>query len=249
MRLQNRVALVTGAQQGIGRAIALAFAGAGARVVVNYLDDRAAGERVCAEIAAKGGEALAVQADVANAADVARLVAAGAAFGGIDLLVNNAGIFPRVGFLEMSDADWDAVLDVNLKGAFRCTRKVAELLVAQGRPGAIVNISSVAAFSGPPLGVHYAASKAGLLGLTRASAMALAPHRIRVNAIAPGLTDTAQPRHGDTEEAIAARAAQLPLGRIIAPDEIASVATFLASEESGQVTGQTIHVNAGSYLI
>ncbi len=248
MRLADRVAVVTGAQQGIGKAIAVAFARQGARVVVNYLDDRAAADGIVREIEEIGSAATAVAGDVTDAAGVARMMDAAAEFGGVDLLANNAGIFPRVGFLEMTEADWDRVFDVNLKGVFRCAQTAARRMVERGVGGAIINISSISAFKGTPRGVHYAATKAGVIGFTRSAAVALAPHRIRVNAIAPGLTDTAQPRHGETEESIAAWAARMPLGRIISPDEVADAAVFLAAAESQQITGQTIHVNGGDFL-
>ena len=248
MRLADKVAVVTGAQQGIGRAIALAFAREGAKVVVNYLDDEAAAGKLVGEIAKSGGEALAVAGDVTKESDVCRLIAAARTWGGVDILVNNAGIFPRVNFLEMTEADWDQVLNVNLKGCFLAAKLAAKAMTERGQGGAIVNIASAAAFSGPPLGVHYAASKAGILGLTRAAAMALAPHGIRVNAIAPGLTDTAQPRYGGSEADIQALAEKLPLGRIIEPGEIADAAVFLASAEARQITGETLHVNAGGLL-
>ncbi len=248
MRLADRVAVVTGAQQGIGKAIAVAFARQGARVVVNYLDDRAAADGIVREIEEIGSAATAVAGDVTDAAGVARMMDAAAEFGGVDLLANNAGIFPRVGFLEMTEADWDRVFDVNLKGVFRCAQIAARRMVERGVGGAIINISSISAFKGNPRGVHYAATKAGVIGFTRSAAVALAPHRIRVNAIAPGLTDTAQPRHGETEESIAAWAARMPLGRIISPDEVADAAVFLAAAESQQITGQTIHVNGGDFL-
>ena len=186
--------------------------------------------------------------DVAKAGDVAAMIAAAEPFGGIDLLVNNAGIFPRVGFLDMTEDQWDRVLDVNLKGAFLCAQAAAQAMVARGAPGGILNIASVIVRSGAPEGVHYGASKAGLVGLTRSMARALAPHRIRVNAIAPGLTDTAQPRHGMTEAEIDTAAAALPLGRIARPEEIADTAVFLATEESRHITGQTLHVNGGQIL-
>jgi 3-oxoacyl-[acyl-carrier protein] reductase len=137
------------------------------------------------------------------------------------------------------------VLDVNLKGAFLCAQAVARAMVAQGRRGAIVNISSVIATTGAAPGVHYTASKAGLVGFTRATALALAPHSIRVNAIAPGVADTAQPRDGMSEDEITAHGAALPLGRILTPEEVADAAIFLASEEARQITGQTLHVNGG----
>ncbi len=248
MRLKDRVALVTGAQQGIGAAIARAFGREGAGVVVNYLDDAEAAEAIVAEIRGAGGQAAAVPGDVARAGDVAAMIAAAEPFGGVDLLVNNAGIFPRVGFLDMTEDQWDQVLDVNLKGAFLCARAAAQAMVARGVPGGILNIASVIVRSGAPEGVHDGASKAGLVGLTRSMARALAPQRIRVNAIAPGLTDTAQPRHGMTEAEIEDAAAALPLGRITRAEEIADAAVFLASEESRQITGQTLHVNGGQIL-
>jgi NAD(P)-dependent dehydrogenase (short-subunit alcohol dehydrogenase family) len=248
MRLENKVALVTGAQQGIGRAIAVALARDGADVGVNFLDDAAAAEGVAGEIRRLGRRAVTVQGDVAKAASVAAMVkAVTAALGPPEVLVNNAGVFPRASFLELAELEWDHVLGINLKGSFLCAQAVARALVAAHRPGAIVNISS-SAVRGDPRGVHYSSSKAGIVGLTRAMALALAPHDIRVNAIAPGLTDTAQPRYGNTEEQIAERAREIPLGRIAQPEEIAKVAVFLASSESGWITGELIHVNGGFYM-
>jgi NAD(P)-dependent dehydrogenase (short-subunit alcohol dehydrogenase family) len=248
MRLEGKVALVTGAQQGIGRAIAVALARDGADVGVNFLDDAAAAEGVAREIRGLGRRAVTVQGDVSQAASVQGMVKTVAdALGPPDVLVNNAGVFPRASFLELPEREWDHVLGINLKGSFLCAQAVARALVAAGRPGAIVNISS-SAVRGDPRGVHYSSSKAGVVGLTRAMALALAPHRIRVNAIAPGLTDTAQPRYGNTEEQIAERAREIPLGRIAQPEEIAKVAVFLASAESGWITGELIHVNGGFYM-
>src|SRR5262250_919273 len=248
MRLSGKVALVTGAQQGIGRAIALAMAGEGADVGVNFLDDAAAAERAAAEVRRLGRKATTVRADVGRAEDVAAMLAAvTAAIGPPDILVNNAGVFPRSPFLELTEREWDHVLGVNLKGGFLCAQAAARAMVAAGRPGAIVNISS-SAVRGDPRGVHYSASKAGVIGLTRSMALALAPHRIRVNAIAPGLTDTAQPRYGNTEEQIAARALEVPLGRMAQPEEIARVAVFLASDEASAMTGAVVHANGGFYM-
>lgn len=248
MRLEGKVALVTGAQQGIGRAIAVALARDGADVGVNFLDDAAAAEKVAGEIRGLGRRAVIVQGDVSQTASVQEMVKTVVdALGPPDVLVNNAGVFPRASFLELPEREWDHVLGINLKGSFLCAQAVARALVAAGRPGAIVNISS-SAVRGDPRGVHYSSSKAGVVGLTRAMALALAPHGIRVNAIAPGLTDTAQPRYGNTEEQIAERAREIPLGRIAQPEEIAKVAVFLASAESGWVTGELIHVNGGVYM-
>jgi len=248
MRLAGKVALVTGAQQGIGKAIALAYGREGASVVINYLDSQAAADEIASQIRALGQQAVTIAGDVAQAADVRRMVEAGESLGGIDILVNNAGIFPRVELLDMTEAQWDEVLNVNLKGTFLCTQAVAQKLVERGRGGAVINLASGAAFRSSPRGVHYVASKAGIVGLTRAAALELASHRVRVNAIAPGITDTAQPRYGMSEEELQAAGRQVPLGRLGTPEDVADLAVFLASEESRHITGQTIHVNGGQYL-
>jgi NAD(P)-dependent dehydrogenase (short-subunit alcohol dehydrogenase family) len=249
MRLGGKVALVTGAQQGIGRAIAVALAREGADVGLNYLDDPGAAEAVAEDVRALGRRAVVVRGDVARSGDVQTLVATvGRDLGVPEVLVNNAGVFPRVPFLEMHEREWDHVLDVNLKGSFLCAQVSARAMVEAGRRGAIVSIASVA-IRGTPLGVHYSASKAGLVGLTRAMALALAPHGIRVNAVAPGLTDTAQPRFGHTEAELSEIARAIPLGgRMAHPDDIASVVVFLASDEARYVTGQLVHVNGGAFM-
>ena len=248
MRLSGKTALVTGGQQGIGRAIAVALARDGADVGINFLDDKKAAETVAGEVRAQGRRAVLVPGDVSRRADVEAMVATVVKeLGAPDVVVNNAGVFPRVAFLEMQDSDWDLVLNVNLKGSFLAAQAGARAMVAAGKAGAIVNISS-SAVRGDPRGVHYSASKAGVIGLTRAIALALAPHRIRVNAIAPGTTDTAQPRYGNTEEQLAARMRDTPFGRLATPDEIARVAVFLATDEAIWVSGEVIHVNAGAYM-
>ena len=249
MQLAGKVALVTGAQQGIGRATALAFAEAGADVAVNWLDNAEAAEQIAESIRTTGRRVLTVQANVARHAQVERMVkTVEDGLGRIDVLVNNAGVFPRVPCLELSEDDWDYVLDVNLKGSFFCAQLAAKSMVAAGRQGAIINLTSGAAYRGSPRGVHYCASKGGVLSMTRQMALELAPHKIRVNAIAPGLTDTAQPRYGSSDEEIIAAGHAIPLGRIARPEDIARAAVFLASEDSGFITGHTLHVNGGGYL-
>jgi NAD(P)-dependent dehydrogenase (short-subunit alcohol dehydrogenase family) len=244
--LEHRVALVTGAAQGIGAAIACGLAEQGARVVCG---DLAAPEATADAIRAAGGQADALTLDVTSTADVGaaiNFVAAG--IGGLDILVNNAGIFPRSPALELDEATWDRVLDVNLKGTFFCAQAAARLMVEQARGGRIVNITSGAAFVPTPQSSHYAASKAGVVAATRVLALELASAGITVNAVAPGLTDTAQPRSFYSDDDLAAIAARIPLGRIAAPAEIVPAVCFLAGEGAGYITGMTVHVNGGLYM-
>ena len=244
--LTGRVALVTGAQQGIGRAIAEALGAEGASVVVQYLDDQETAAEIAASIVSNGSEALIVQGDVGVRADCAEAFAVGQKLGGIDLLVNNAGIFPRRDFLNMTEADWNTVQNVNVLGGVRCLQIMANELVKTERKGTAVNLSSVAFFRNSARGVHYAASKGAIIGFTRSVSAELAPYGIRVNAIAPGIVDTAQPRDGMTETQIAQASKLVPLGAMGKPEEIADVAVFLSSHASRHMTGQTIQVNGGT---
>jgi NAD(P)-dependent dehydrogenase (short-subunit alcohol dehydrogenase family) len=246
--LEGRRALVTGAQQGIGRACTLALARAGADVAINWLDDEPAALAAAAEIGALGRRAVLVEGSVATASGARRIVEeAAAALGELDTLINNAGIFPRSPFLELTEAEWDAVHNVNLKGSFLVAQALARRMVCNGRKGAIVNLSS-SSVRGHVLGAHYAASKAGIIGLTRSMALALAPHGIRVNAIAPGLTDTAQPRYQYSETELLEQSRLIPLGAMAQPSDIADVIVFLVSDRARFITGELVHANGGLYM-
>jgi 3-oxoacyl-[acyl-carrier protein] reductase len=235
--LNGRVALVTGASRGIGRAVALALAQAGADVVVNYLSRSREAQEVQSQIARLGKRCVSIQADVSIRGDVDRLVAAA---GPIDILVNNAGISRPQAIEEITERDWDDLIAVNLKSCFLVTQAVLPGMRAR-RWGRIVNLSSVAAQVGGVVGPHYAASKAGILGLTRYYARHLAKEGIGVNAIAPALIETemvtsnpnAQPSH-------------IPVGRFGSVDEVAQVVVMLAT--NGYITGQTINVNGGWFM-
>ncbi len=246
--LSGKTALVTGAQQGIGAAIVRTFAREGANVVINWLDKQAEAEALLADVSGAGGKAVLVQGDVSKPADVEKMLAAADGLGGIDVLVNNAAIFPRVDFLEMTPEQWDGLMAINLRGVFLLTQAACKRMVAANKGGAVVNLSSGAAFRGSPRGVHYVTGKAGIVGFTRAVSQEMAAKGIRCNTIAPGLTDTAQPRYGMTEQEITEAFDNLPLSGAIEPVDIAEAAAFLASDKARKITGQTLHVNAGGYL-
>jgi NAD(P)-dependent dehydrogenase (short-subunit alcohol dehydrogenase family) len=236
-------------QQGIGRAIALLFAREGADVAINYLDDPDGARALASEIKALGRKATLIQADISKFTAIDALAdAAEKALGGLDLLVNNAGIYPRAHFLDLSESTWDLTLSTNLKATCFLSQAVARRMVAAKREGAIINLASLAA-NGWSNSAHYSASKGGIIALTRTMAIDLAAFGIRVNAIAPGVTDTAQPRGGYTEEQLVELVKGLPIPRMGHPEEIANVAAFLASPASSYMTGQTLHVNGGAFMI
>lgn len=245
--LTGHVAVITGAQQGIGAAIARAFGAAGASVVINWLDDEAGARAVAEDVRGADASANLVQGSVTDRTVIDAMLDAADALGGVSILVNNAAIFPRTPFLDLTEADWDGVLNVNLRAGFVMAQAAARRVAAAGTGGAIINLTSGAAYRGSPQGVHYVAAKAGVVGLTRGMSQELAAHRIRVNAIAPGLTDTAQPRFGMTEDEIAAKGETMPFG-LLAPSDIADAAVFLASDAASRITGQILHVNSGDYL-
>jgi NAD(P)-dependent dehydrogenase (short-subunit alcohol dehydrogenase family) len=249
MRCEGKIVLVTGAQQGIGRAVALRFAQEGADVALNYLDDRPAAEAIAAQIEAFGQRCAMIQADVSKSADIRQMVAAVEDdLGPIDVLVNNAGIFPRAAFLELAEDEWDAVLTTNLKGSFICAQEVTRRMVNAQRHGVVINLASGAPYRGSFRSTAYMASKLGIVGLTRGMARDLTPHRIRVNAVAPGVTNTAMPRLGNTEAQLAELAQRLPTGALAEPEDVADVIVFLATDDARHLIGQLIHVNGGDYL-
>jgi 3-oxoacyl-[acyl-carrier protein] reductase len=229
--------------------VALRFAQEGADVALNYLDDRPAAEAIAAQIEAFGQRCATIQADVSKSADIRQMVAAVEYdLGPIDVLVNNAGIFPRAPFLELAEDEWDAVLTTNLKGSFICAQEVTRRMVNAQRPGVVINLASGAPYRGSFRSTAYMASKLGIVGLTRGMARDLTPHRIRVNAVAPGVTNTAMPRLSNTEAQLAELAQRLPTGALAEPEDIADVIVFLATDDARHLIGQLIHVNGGDYL-
>jgi 3-oxoacyl-[acyl-carrier protein] reductase len=247
MRLEGKRAIVTGGSRGIGRAIALRLADEGADVAVCASSSAASAEAVAEEIRAKGRKALGCQADVSNAAQVEALISETLeAFSSIDILVNNAGINRDGLIMRMKEEDWDSVLDVNLKGAFLCTKAVSRSMM-KARSGRIVNLSSVVGLMGNAGQVNYSASKAGLLGLTKSSAKELGSRGITVNAVCPGFIPTDM-TDGMPEQGKAALIDLIPLGRLGTTENIAAAVAFLASDDASYITGQSIVVDGGMVM-
>jgi len=245
-KLMGKVAVVTGASKGIGAAIAVHLAAEGAAVVVNYSSSKEGADRVVAEIVAKGQKAVAIQANVAREADIRRLFAeTKKAFGGLDILINNAGVYEFAPLENVTAEHFHRLFDLNVLGLILTSQEAARHFGPAG--GTIVNVSSVVATLAPPNAAVYSATKAAVDAVTRSLAQELGPRRIRVNSVNPGLVDTEGVRtagfdQGDMRKQVEA---QTPLGRIGVPNDIAPVAVFLASPDSGWITGETLYVAGG----
>lgn len=247
MEFKNRVAIVTGSGQGIGKAIALTLAKKGCNLAVCDITDKT--HEAVKEIEAMGSRAIAIKTDVSNRKQVEAMAAATLTkFGRIDILVNNSGIYPYKNLIDMTEEEWDKVLNVNLKGVFNCTKAVLPTMIKQ-KYGKIVNIASIAGTTVGYVGLtHYSASKAAILGFTKAAALELAPYGININAIAPGPVETPGMHtslNGGTLDPIIQT---IPIRRLAQPTDIANLAVFLASDESSNITGQCI-ISDGGYTL
>lgn len=248
MNLAGKCAVVTGASRGIGRAIALELANEGAQIVVNYSGSVQHAERVVEEIQALGGQAIAVQANVADTDSVQQLMKTAIdTFGSIDILVNNAGITRDNLLMRMKDDEWDDVINTNLKGVFLCTKAVTRQMMKQ-RAGRIINISSIVGVAGNPGQANYVAAKAGVIGLTKTTAQELASRNILVNAIAPGFitTEMTDALPVDLKEAMLK---QIPLAKLGQPEDVAKAVAFFASSNANYITGQTLHIDGGMVMV
>lgn len=248
--LTGKVALITGASSGIGRATATALAASGASVAINFHQNEAGAEAARAEIARAGGRALVVQADVTRSRDVQTLVKQTAAeFGPIDILINNAGsLIERLKILELTEERWDEVIDLNLKSAFLCSQAVAATMMAR-KSGVIVNVSSIAGRNGGALGsIHYSTAKGGVITFTKGLAKELAPYGVRVNAVSPGVIATPYHEQFSSAEMMKTYVGMIPLGRIGTPQEVANVICFLTSDASSYLAGETIEINGGMFM-
>ncbi|HEY9628694.1 MAG TPA: 3-oxoacyl-[acyl-carrier-protein] reductase [Coleofasciculaceae cyanobacterium] len=245
LRLRDQVAIVTGASRGIGRAVALALAAEGAKVVVNYASSSQAAEAVVAEIAAMGEEAIALQADVSKSEQVEALInAVMEKWGRMDVLVNNAGIARDTLLLRMKLEDWQAVIDLNLTGVFLCTKAVSKVMLKQ-RSGRIINLTSVVGEMGNAGQANYSAAKAGVIGFTKTVAKEFAPRGITVNAVAPGFIATDMTAGVKADDILSF----IPLGRYGQPEEVAGVIRFLAADAAAAyMTGQVINIDGGMVM-
>jgi 3-oxoacyl-[acyl-carrier protein] reductase len=244
MQLKGKTAVVTGSGRGLGKSIALKLAQMGANIVLNDLEGSDSIDAAAEEFKAAGYNVIVTKGDVRNAEDVEKMVkAAVEAFGRIDILVNNAGITRDMLMVKMAEKDWDDVLDINLKGAFLCTKAVARIMMKQ-RSGKIINVASVAGVMGNPGQANYSASKAGLIGLTKSTAKELASRNITCNAVAPGLIQSKM-TEVLPEKVKEAYLKNIPLNRFGTPEDVANVIGFLASDSSDYVTGQVIHIDGG----
>ena len=248
--LKGKVALVTGASSGIGRATAEMLAANGARVAINFHRNKAGAEGARTQITSAGGSAIVVQADVTRARDVQSLIEQTVAeFGPIDILVNNAGsLVERLRILELTEERWDEVIDLNLKSAFLCCRAVAGSMMER-KTGAIVNVSSIAGRNGGALGsIHYSTAKGGVITFTKGLAKELGAFGVRVNAVSPGVIDTPYHEQFSSPEMMKTYAGMIPLGRIGTPAEVAKVICFLASDSASYLAGETIEINGGMFM-
>ncbi len=247
MHLGNKVAIITGGSRGIGRAVAIHLAQNGASVVVNYAGNATAAQEVVDMIIAKGGKAIAVQADVANPDAVDLMVKQTLdAFGRIDILVNNAGITRDGLLMRMKAEDWDAVVDTNLKGVFHCTKAVSRIMMKQ-KSGKIINMTSVVGITGNAGQANYAAAKAGVIGFTKSMAKELASRNITVNAIAPGFITTDMTAVLP-DQVKADLTNSIPIGKLGTPEDVAYAVVFLSSDYANYITGQTLNVDGGMVM-
>jgi 3-oxoacyl-[acyl-carrier protein] reductase len=245
--LQGKNALVTGASRGIGRAIAIELARQGANVAVNYAGSETKAEAVVEEIVQMGLKSFKVQADVANESDVKEMVkAVTSQFGSLDILVNNAGVTKDNLLMRMKEAEFDQVINTNLKGVFVCTKAVTRQMMKQ-KSGKIVNVASIVGVTGNPGQANYVAAKAGVIGLTKSTAKELASRHIYVNAVAPGFISTDMTDQL-TEEQRTSMLEMIPLAKLGTPEEVANVVRFLASDDASYITGQTIHIDGGMVM-
>lgn len=247
--MTGKTAIVTGSGQGMGRAVAQALASRGANLVINDLDGALA-ERTAADMQANGVKAIAIQGNVADAGDVRRMVDTTIShFGGIDILINNAGVLRPTSVIDIPEAEWDLVIEVNLKGTFLCSQAVIATMTSRGW-GRIVNFSSTAGKNISTVGgAHYTAAKAGILGFTRHLAKEVAGAGITVNAVCPGLFDTEMVRNTIDEDRIKAYENGFPISRLGQPEEVAELVAFLASDRAAYITGASLDINGGDLMI